>query len=237
MPTLQDCQTLDAQDPLAALRHQFSLPPGVIYLDGNSLGVLPRTTAARVASAIMQEWGNGLIGSWNSAGWIDLPNRIGDKIARLVGAKPGEIVAADSTSVNLFKVISAVLSSSHQKSAQKTIVISEADNFPTDLYIADSLCKQHGMTLAMQSIDTLESAITENVALVMLTQVNYRNGRMHDMAHITRLAHDKGALVLWDLAHSAGAVPVDLHGADADFAVGCGYKYLNGGPGDRKSVV
>jgi kynureninase len=231
MITLQHCQAQDAQDPLAPLRNQFSLPPGVIYLDGNSLGVLPRTTAARVASAVTQEWGTGLIGSWNSAGWIDLPARIGDKIARLIGAKAGEVVAADSTSVNLFKVISGVLSVSHSTFATKSIVLSEKDNFPTDLYIADSLCKQHGKTLALSSFDALEAAITDEVALVMLTHVNYRNGRMHDMARITRLAHAKGALVLWDLAHSAGAVPVDLHAADADFAVGCGYKYLNGGPG------
>ena len=229
--TLQDCRALDAQDPLRALRDQFSLPEGVIYLDGNSLGVLPRSAAARVLEAVTQEWGQGLIRSWNSAGWFDAPQRLGDKIARLVGAAPGELVATDSTSVNLYKVLSAALNIAREDAPGRTVLVSERSNFPTDLYIAEALCKERGLQLRLVEPEDIAQALTADVAVLMLTQVNYRTGAMHDMAAVTQAAHEAGLLTVWDLAHSAGAVPVDLNGAQADFAVGCGYKYLNGGPG------
>ncbi len=222
---------LDAADPLAPLGRLFDLPAGKIYLDGNSLGVLPRATAARVQQVVTQEWGQDLIGSWNSAGWMLLPQRIGDKIARLVGAGAGELVVADSTSVNLFKVLSAALSIVRQDAPQRRVILSERSNFPTDLYIAEALARERGFELVLADADELPGRLDSRVAVLMLTHVNYRTGRMHDMARLTRAAHAAGAMALWDLAHSAGAVPVDLHAADADFAIGCGYKYLNGGPG------
>ena len=231
MTTRQDCLALDAQDALAPLRDQFSLPEGVIYLDGNSLGVLPRTAAARVQQVVTQEWGVGLIGSWNTAGWMDLPQRLGNKIARLVGAGDNELVVADSTSVNLFKVLSAALRIVQADAPQRRVILSERSNFPTDLYIAESLAREHGMTLHLVDVDEIEAHLNGSAAILMLTQVNYRTGRLHDMAALTRAAHEAGALTVWDLAHSAGALPIDLSGSDADFAVGCGYKYLNGGPG------
>ncbi|ABE45494.1 kynureninase [Polaromonas sp. JS666] len=229
--TLQDCRALDAQDPLRTLRDQFTLPEGVIYLDGNSLGVLPKTAAARVAEAVTQEWGQGLIRSWNSAGWFSLPQRLGDKIAQLIGAKPGEVVATDSTSINLYKVLSAALHIAAQDAPQRKLVVSERSNFPTDLYIAEALCKERGLRLQLVEPEEINGALTADVAVLMLTHVNYRTGAMHDMAAVTAAAHAAGSLTVWDLAHSAGAVPVDLNGAKADFSIGCGYKYLNGGPG------
>jgi kynureninase len=231
MTTLDDCRDLDVQDPLRQLRALFTLPEGVIYLDGNSLGVLPAATPARVATAVTAEWGQGLIRSWNSAGWIDLPGRIGDKIARLVGTKPGELVATDSTSLNLYKVLSAALNIAAQDSPGRKLVVSERSNFPTDLYIAQSICNERGFELRLVDVSGLPAAINADVAVLMLTHVNYRTGAMHDMDAVTQAAHAAGALMVWDLAHSAGAVPVDLGVAKADFAVGCGYKYLNGGPG------
>ena len=229
--TLQHCRALDAQDPLRKLRDQFELPEGVIYLDGNSLGVLPKTAAPRVADAVTKEWGQGLIRSWNSAGWFDLPQRLGDKIARLIGAAPGEVVATDSTSINLYKVLSAALNIAAVDAPGRKVVVSERSNFPTDLYIAEALCRERGLHLKLVEPDDITAALTPDVAVLMLTHVNYRTGAMHDMKAITAAAHAAGALTVWDLAHSAGAVPVDLHAAQADFAVGCGYKYLNGGPG------
>jgi kynureninase len=230
--TRDDCLALDRDDPLAPLRERFVVPEGLIYLDGNSLGVLPRATAARLAEVVQREWGEGLIGSWNSAGWIDLPRRIGDKIAGLVGAAAGELVVADSTSVNLYKVLSAAAQIAGQDAPARRTLVSERSNFPTDLYIAESVCRQHGWQLELLEAGALEARLAQgDVALLMLTHVNYRTGRMHDMAALTRAAHAAGTLAVWDLAHSAGAVPVDLHAADADFAIGCGYKYLNGGPG------
>ena len=231
MITLNDCRALDAADSLRGLRDHFSLPEGVIYLDGNSLGVLPKTAAARVAEVITQEWGQNLIGSWNSAGWIHLPQRLGDKIAPLVGAKAGELVATDSTSVNLYKVLSAALKIAAKDAPDKKVVLSERSNFPTDLYIAQGLCRERGYQLKLVDADEISATLNGEVALLMLTHVNYRSGAMHDMAALTAAAHAAGCLTVWDLAHSAGAVPVDLHAAQADFAVGCGYKYLNGGPG------
>ena len=229
--TLQHCRQLDIDDPLRHLRDQFSLPPGIIYLDGNSLGALPKATASRVADVIKHEWGQGLILSWNSAGWIDQPARLGDKIARLIGAGPGEVVATDSTSINLFKVLSVAMQLAARQSPSRTVVLSERSNFPTDLYMAEGLCRTHGFTLKLVDADAVEASLTSDVAVLMLTHVNYRTGAMFDMSAITHAAARAGALSIWDLAHSAGAVPVHLTRADADFAVGCGYKFLNGGPG------
>ena len=225
---------LDRADPLAPLRAQFHLPEGLVYLDGNSLGPLPRATPARVAEVMAREWGEGLIRSWNSAGWMSLPQRVGDKIARLVGAGPGELVVADSTSVNLYKVVSAALQLAREDGgAQRRVIVSERDNFPTDLYIAESLAREHGGRLELLEAAEIPARLAagDDVAVLMLTHVNFRTGQVHDMAALSRAAHAAGALTVWDLAHSAGALPVDLTAAQADFAVGCGYKYLNGGPG------
>jgi kynureninase len=231
MTTLQACRELDARDPLRGLRDLFALPGGVVYLDGNSLGALPRATAERVARTVTQEWGEQLIRSWNDAGWFELPQRLGDKIALLVGARAGELVATDGTSINLFKVLSSAMREAQARSATRRTIVSERDNFPTDLYIAQALCREHGFRLELVDAPRVPSALSDETAALMLTHVNYRTGAMHDMAAVTKAAHAAGALAIWDLAHSAGAVPVDLHAADADFAIGCGYKYLNGGPG------
>ena len=231
MTSERHCREMDAQDPLRALRELFVIPEGVIYLDGNSLGALPRAAPDRVARAVTQEWGRGLIRSWNSAGWFELPQRLGDKIASLIGARPGEVVATDSTSVNLYKVLSAALRIAAKNAPERRVVVSERSNFPTDLYIAESLCNERSCQLQLVEDAQVVPALGDEVAVLMLTHVNYRTGSMHDMNAITSAAHRAGVLVVWDLAHSAGAVPVDLHAADADFAVGCGYKYLNGGPG------
>jgi kynureninase len=232
--TRSDCAVLDQLDLLAPLRARFRLPEGTIYLDGNSLGALPAATAARLERVLREEWGRDLITSWNVAGWIDLARRIGDKIARLVGAGPGELIVADSTSANLYKVLSAAL---HLAAPDKRCIVSERGNFPTDLYIADSVARQHGLVLDLVEPEALDARLARrDVAALMLTHVDYRTGRVHPMASTTRAAHAAGALMVWDLAHSAGALPVALmgDGSDAeaaDFAVGCGYKYLNGGPG------
>ena len=223
----EDCARLDAADPLAPFREKFDLPAGVIYLDGNSLGPLPRAAKARVERVISEEWGNGLIRSWNTAGWIELPQRVGAAIAPIIGAKPDEVIAADSTSVNLFKVLSAALAAR----PDRRVIVSEPDNFPTDLYIAEGVIAQLRAKHELRLTSRVEEALGPDTAVLMLTHVNYRTGAMHDMARLTKLAHDHGALVVWDLSHSAGAVPVDLDAAGADFAVGCGYKFLNGGPG------
>jgi kynureninase len=231
MTTLPDCRALDAQDSLRSLRDLFALPPGVIYLDGNSLGVMPRTAPARVADVVTREWGTDLIQSWNKNHWFELPQTVGNKIARLIGAGPGEVVAADTTSINLYKVLSAALNICAEDAPARRQIVSERSNFPTDLYIAEALCKERGFELVLVEPEGIAQALTAQVAVLMLTHVNYRTGAMHDMAALTAAAHAEGALVVWDLAHSAGAVPVDLRAARADFAVGCGYKYLNGGPG------
>jgi kynureninase len=232
----QACLAMDEADPLRSLGEQFDLPDGVIYLDGNSLGVLPRATAGRIADVVTREWGTDLIRSWNTAGWVDLPQRIGDKIARLIGAGPGQVIAADSTSLNLYKVLTVALdladAAAADGEAARRVVVSERSNFPTDLYIAQSIVARRGMELRLiDSPADIPGALTDEVAVLMLTEVNYRTGERHDMAGLTAAAHAAGVLTIWDLAHSAGAVPVDLLGADADFAIGCGYKYLNGGPG------
>ena len=224
-----DVEAWDRADPLASFRSEFALPPGIIYLDGNSLGPLPRRTPARVAEVVEREWGQGLIRSWNDAGWIGLAERVGDKIGQLLGAPPGTVLTADSTSVNLFKLLSAALG----LRPGRRVILSEAGNFPTDIYIAEGLIRLLGQDYELRLVEPsgIAAALGPDVAVVMLTHVNYRTGAIHDMAAITAAAHDFGALTLWDLAHSAGAVPVDLLAADADLAVGCGYKFLNGGPG------
>jgi kynureninase len=224
-----DCEALDAADPLAKWRRRFVLPEGVIYLDGNSLGPLPKATEAIVLEVLRCQWGEDLIASWNQHGWVDLPQRLGAKVARLLGAKPHEVVVADSISVNLFKLIAAAL----DLRPGRRVVVSERGNFPTDLYVAQGLRDLLGerIELRLVAAGALEAALDHDAALLMLSHVDYRSGRMHDMAGLTAAAHEAGALALWDLAHSAGAVPMDLGAAAVDLAVGCGYKYLNGGPG------
>ncbi|MEO1968810.1 MAG: kynureninase [Sphingomonadaceae bacterium] len=224
---LVEARERDAADPLADYRQRFILPDDVIYLDGNSLGALPRATPDRLAEVVRGDWGEGLIRSWNSAGWIDLPQRIGAKIAPLIGAETGEVIACDSTSVNLFKLIAGALS---LKPGRK-VVLSEPGNFPTDLYMIDGLEKQGLAERRLAPREELVSALDDDVAVLLLTHAHYKSGELFNMAALTRAAHNAGALVLWDLSHSCGAYPVDLNGCRADFAVGCGYKYLNGGPG------
>ncbi len=223
------CLDRDRNDPLNALRQRFDIPDGVIYLDGNSLGVMPAAVPERVARAVTQEWRTGLIRSWLGAGWADLPRRAGDKIARLIGARPGEVIAADSTSVNLFKMLNAAL----KLRPGRKVILSETGNFPTCLYVAQGTrdLLDNGIDLRLVEADQVMGAIDDSVAVVLLTHVNFRTARVHDLAAITAAAHAAGALTVWDLAHSAGSVPVDVAAARADFAVGCGYKYLNGGPG------
>ncbi|CAN5214199.1 kynureninase [soil metagenome] len=227
--TRTDCLALDAHDPLAPFRSRFVLPAETVYLDGNSLGALPAATPARVADLITNQWVQDLIRSWNQHGWIDLPQRVGDKIGALLGAASGQLVVSDSTSINVFKALSAAV----RMRPDRMRIVSERGNFPTDLYIAQGLGEllARGHRLELIDIDSLDSALDDDTAVVMLTQVDYRSGRLLDMAKVSARVQAAGALVIWDLAHSAGAVPVALDAANADFAVGCGYKYLNGGPG------
>lgn len=233
MSFADEARALDAADPLAAARDLFVLPDGVIYLDGNSLGALPRTTSARVAELIENEWGVGLIRSWNGSaddgpvGWIDLPQRLGAKIAPLIGAAAHEVVVCDSTSVNLFKLVAAALG----LRAERRVIVSEPGSFPTDLYMIQGLQELGLAELRLTEPETLTDALREDVAAVLLSHVHYKTGQVHDMAAVTAAAHAAGALAIWDLSHSAGAIEVDLAGSNADLAVGCGYKYLNGGPG------
>jgi kynureninase len=236
MTTRNACLALDAEDSLAPLRQQFALPQGVIYLDGNSLGARPVAALARAQQVIEQEWGDGLIRSWNSAGWRALSERLGDQLAGLIGAGKGEVVVTDTTSINLFKVLSAALQVQNLRAPGRRVIVTESSNFPTDLYIAEGLAEmlQQGYSLRLvDSPEELPQAIDQDTAVVMLTHVNYKTGHMHDMQATTALIHECGALAIWDLAHSAGAVPVDLKQAGADYAIGCTYKYLNGGPGSQ----
>lgn len=232
--TRADCLARDAADALAPLRDRFDLPPGVIYLDGNSLGARPRAALDRARQVVEREWGHDLIRSWNSAGWFDLPKRLGDRLAPLIGAAAGEVVVTDTTSVNLFKALAAALDIQQRAAPARKVIVTERSNFPSDLYMADGLTRWLDRGYRLRLVDTpeeIEAAVDADCAILMLTHVNYRSGRQHDMDALTRHAHAHGALMVWDLAHSAGAVPVDLTGAEADFAVGCTYKYLNGGPG------
>ena len=228
-------KAFDATDPLAGKADQFSLPEGVIYLDGNSLGALPKGVDQRVANTLANEWGTGLIRSWNSAGWVDLPQSVAAKLETVIGAEPGSVVIADSTSVNLFKLLAAALDrAATMEAGKRRKILTERDNFPTDNYIAEGLIRLTDAAHELVRVDTPQAvlpALDEDVAIVMLTHVNYLNGFRHDMAAVTAAAHAVGALVIWDLAHSAGAMQVELALARVDFAVGCTYKYLNGGPG------
>jgi kynureninase len=234
MHSRSSCAEADRNDPLATLRQEFDLPKGVIYLDGNSLGPPPRAALARGAQVLAAEWGAGLIRSWNEAGWFDLPSRLGDKLARLLGAREGEVVLTDTISLNLFKVLAAALRIQQTARPGRRVIVCERDSFPTDLYMVQGVIEflQQGYELRLIDADLpLEQALGEDAAVLLLSHVNYRTGAMHPMAEVTALAHRHGILTLWDLAHSAGAVPLDLGAAQADFAVGCTYKYLNGGPG------
>jgi len=212
----------------AKTRALFHLPPG-IYLDGNSLGPLPLAAEARVAAVMRAEWGGELIKAWNTADWITLPSRVGDRIGTLIGAPVGSVATGDTLSIKVFQALSAALA----LRPERTVVLSDTGNFPSDLYIADGLLKAlgRGLELRLVAPEEVADAIDESVAVTLITEVDYRTGRRHDMAALTAKAHAAGAIAVWDLAHSAGAIPVDLTAAGADFAVGCTYKYLNGGPG------
>ena len=233
MLTRSDCLDRDAGDALAPLRELFDLPAGVIYLDGNSLGARPKAALTRAAVVIAQEWGKDLITSWNTAGWFQMPRRLGDLLAPLVGAAASEVVVTDTTSVNLFKALAGAihLQAGH---AGRKVIVTERSNFPTDIYMAQGLASWLDRGYQIRLVDTPEdipAALGADTAVLMLTHVNYRSGYQHDMAALSALARQHGALTVWDLAHSAGAVPVDLNRDGADFAIGCTYKYLNGGPG------
>ena len=222
--TADEARTLDAADPLRFARERFVLPDGRIYLDGNSLGALPRASAARVARTIEGEWGRDLIASWNKHQWIDQSSTLAAMLAPMIGAGADEISVGDSVSINLAKLLGAALNAR----PGRRVILSETGNFPTDLYIAAAV---PGAELRTVPAADIRAALTDEVAVLMLTHVDYRSARVHDMAALTRAAHEAGALVLWDLSHSAGALQLDLAGSGADLAVGCGYKYLNGGPG------
>ncbi|MGE0237729.1 MAG: kynureninase [Parvibaculaceae bacterium] len=229
MITRTEAEALDAADPLRARRELFVIPDGTLYLDGNSLGPLPRHVAGRLGSAVESEWGQSLIRGWNAHGWFDMPRTLGDRIGKLVGARPGTVIAADSTSINLVKVLTAAL----KLRPERRVILSDSGNFPSDLYVAQGVIKALGgdWELRIVAPEAVESAIADDLAVLMLTEVDYRTGRRHDMKRLIGKAHRMGGLAIWDLCHSAGAFPVDLEDGDADFAVGCGYKYLNGGPG------
>ncbi len=213
----------------ASLRTQFDLPEGVIYLDGNSLGPLPKAAAARVARTITDEWGKLLITGWNKAGWMAQPSAIGDRIARLIGAEPGSVVMGDTLSIKVYQALASAL----ELNPTRRVILSDTGNFPSDLYMADGLCRTLGPEYSLRTVapEAVLDAIDDSIAVLMLTEVDYRTGRLHDMAALTKAAQAKGALTVWDLAHSAGALPVHLSACNADFAVGCTYKYLNSGPG------
>ena len=229
MISRDDMAALDQADSLALLRDKFDLPDGMIYLDGNSLGPVPKGVSARLKEVVEAQWGNDLIKSWNVHNWMDLPQRVGDRIANLIGADQGEVLACDTTSINLFKLLAAAL----ELRPDRHVIIGQADNFPTDNYLAEGLIRLTGGRHELRLIegDDLTAAIDDSVALVFLTQVDYRTGYVQDMAAVTKAAHNAGALILWHLCHSAGALNVRLNAAEADFAAGCSYKYLNGGPG------
>ncbi|KAA1180086.1 kynureninase [Rhizobium tropici] len=230
LPDLAAVEAMDEADPLRVFRSRFALPAGIIYLDGNSLGAASHEVFAEVRQAAMEEWGNGLIRSWNSAGWFHLPLELGDRIGRLIGAAEGQTVVTDSTSINIYKTLHAALA----MRPGRNVIVAEGDSFPTDLYMAEGVASTRpALTLRLEGRDagSIEELIDDSVAVVLVNHVNYKSGELRDMAALTKRIQAAGALVIWDLCHSAGALPVDLDGAGADFAVGCTYKYLNGGPG------
>jgi len=227
--TREYCQSLDESDVLAPLREEFTLNEGEIYLDGNSLGPVSSSVRQRVNEVVDQEWGRGLVRSFNDAGWMGDPTRLGNRIAPLIGAQSDEVLVADTLTILLAKLIGAAL----EHRPERHVVLTDAANFHSDIYIIEAMCERAGRKVTMKTIDRehLDEELNDDVALVELTQVDYRTGESLDLAGITKKVHDAGALMLWDFAHSTGAVPLDVTGADVDFAAGCGYKYLNGGPG------
>ncbi|MBZ9841853.1 kynureninase [Mesorhizobium sp. CA5] len=230
IPDLAEVEAMDAADPLRATRDRFVLPEGVLYLDGNSLGAASIDAFSEIETATRQEWARDLIRAWNTAGWFDMPIELGDQLGRLIGAKPGQTVVCDTTSINIYKVLHAALAMRPERS----VIVAEGDSFPTDLYMAEGVAStRSGTVLRLECADapTIEELIDDRVAVILVNHVNYKSGRLRDMAALTRKAHEAGALIAWDLCHTAGALPVDLDGSNADFAIGCTYKYLNGGPG------
>ncbi|PBB21695.1 kynureninase [Mesorhizobium sp. WSM4313] len=230
IPDLAEVEAMDAADPLRAMRDRFVLPEDVIYLDGNSLGAASVDAFSEIETAARQEWARDLIRAWNTAGWFDMPIELGDQLGRLIGAKPGQTVVCDTTSINIYKVLHAALAMRPERS----VIVAEGDSFPTDLYMAESVASRRlGTVLRLEGTDapTIEELVDHRVAVILVNHVNYKSGRLRDMAALTRKAHEAGALIAWDLCHTAGALPVDLDGSNADFAIGCTYKYLNGGPG------
>lgn len=226
--TRADCLALDQADRLGDFRQRFHRPPELIYLDGNSLGMMPKSVPPRIAALLNREWAEGLIRSWDDAGWWNLPLRVGAKIAPLIGARADEVVATDSTSVNLFKLLAAAMA----LRSERHVILTDTGSFPTDLYIAEGLTRLvPGSVLRSVPLGEIAAALDRSVAVVALGHVDYRSAEILDMPGITRAAHEAGALALWDLSHSAGAITVDLAASSVDLAVGCGYKYLNGGPG------
>lgn len=229
-----DFVKLDDNDPLASFADEFHIPEGLVYLDGNSLGMMPKAALARAQDVIVQEWGTDLIKSWNKNGWFDLVERLGDKTATLIGADKGEVIYADATGLNVYKLVAAAL----DMRPDRRKIVMEGSNFPTDNYMVQGLIKQldKGHEIKFAEYGAILDAITEDVAVVCLTHVHYKTGHLHNMKKITEKAHKVGALIIWDLCHSAGALPVDLNGCEVDFALGCTYKYLNGGPGSQSFV-
>lgn len=230
LPDLAAIEAMDAADPLRPMRARFVLPRGVIYLDGNSLGAASTAAFAELQKAATEEWGQELIRSWNTAGWFDMPLDLGDRVGRLIGAAAGQTVVCDTTSINIYKLLHAALALRPDRS----VIVSEGGSFPTDIYMAEGVVStREDASLRLEGVDAsdIEDLIDDDVAVVLVNHVNYKTGELRDMAKLTRMAHANGALIIWDLCHSAGALPVGLDGANVDFAVGCTYKYLNGGPG------
>ena len=230
LPDLAAIEAMDAADGLRAMRERFILPEGLVYLDGNSLGVASKAAFTQLQAAATEEWGQDLIRSWNTAGWFDLPLTLGDRVGRLVGAAAGQTVVCDTTSINIYKTLHAAMA----LRPDRKVIVAEAGSFPTDIYMAEGVVSTRpGASLRLEGVDApeVEDLIDGDVAVVLVNHVNYKSGELRDMAALTKKAHEHGALVIWDLCHTAGALPVDLDGAKADFAVGCTYKYLNGGPG------
>lgn len=230
IPDLAAIEAMDAADPLRSMRDRFILPKGVIYLDGNSLGAASHAVFDELQKASSQEWAHDLIRAWNTAGWFDTPTTLGDQLGRLIGAAAGQTVVCDTTSINIYKVLHAALAMRPDRS----VIVAEGDSFPTDLYMAEGVASTRpGAVLRLEGVDapSIEELIDERVAVILVNHVNYKSGELRDMVALTRRAHEVGALIVWDLCHTAGALPVELDQANADFAVGCTYKYLNGGPG------